>query len=146
MARSDLWVTTKIGEEERVKKKENSKDSSALIIQWNIHPLPQDQVEGALNMPASYNTVVARAQLAQQFHEHSRDQTRICQQLVHDQHLQQQGKLYVCKYLNVKVFVSVNVCDLVISPFFLWWVTLFMFGFGLKPRKLMVMEPLGTAQ
>ncbi|XP_069995576.1 RB1-inducible coiled-coil protein 1 isoform X3 [Penaeus vannamei] len=51
----------------------------------------QDQVEGALNMPASYNTVVARAQLAQQFHEHSRDQTRICQQLVHDQHLQQQG-------------------------------------------------------
>ncbi|CAL4073795.1 unnamed protein product [Meganyctiphanes norvegica] len=51
----------------------------------------KEQVEGALNMPASYNTVVARAQLAQQFHEHSRDQTRICQQLVHDQHLQQQG-------------------------------------------------------
>ncbi|XP_042209563.1 RB1-inducible coiled-coil protein 1-like [Homarus americanus] len=51
----------------------------------------KDQVEGALNMPASYNTVVARAQLAQQFHEHSRDQTRTCQQLVHDQHLQQQG-------------------------------------------------------
>ncbi|XP_071549123.1 RB1-inducible coiled-coil protein 1 isoform X2 [Panulirus ornatus] len=51
----------------------------------------KDQVEGALKMPASYNTVVARAQLAQQFHEHSRDQTRTCQQLVHDQHLQQQG-------------------------------------------------------
>ncbi|XP_068228950.1 RB1-inducible coiled-coil protein 1-like isoform X2 [Palaemon carinicauda] len=51
----------------------------------------KEQVEGTLNMPASYNTVVARSQLAQQFHEHSRDQTRICQQLVHDQHLQQQG-------------------------------------------------------
>ncbi|KAK7069828.1 Autophagy-related protein 11, partial [Halocaridina rubra] len=51
----------------------------------------KEQVEGTLNMPASYNTVVARAQLAQQFHEHSREQTRVCQQLVHDQHLQQQG-------------------------------------------------------
>ncbi|KAK3869762.1 hypothetical protein Pcinc_024947, partial [Petrolisthes cinctipes] len=50
----------------------------------------KEQVEGALNMPASYNTVVARAQLAQQIHEHTRDHTRACRQLVHDQHLQQQ--------------------------------------------------------
>ncbi|XP_069193835.1 RB1-inducible coiled-coil protein 1 isoform X1 [Procambarus clarkii] len=51
----------------------------------------KDQVEGTLNMPASYNTVVARAQLAQQFHEQSREEIRASQQLVHDQHLQQQG-------------------------------------------------------
>jgi RB1-inducible coiled-coil protein 1 len=51
----------------------------------------KDQVEISQNLPASYNTVVARAQLAQQFCELSRDQTRVCENLVHDQHLQQQG-------------------------------------------------------
>ncbi|XP_063852182.1 RB1-inducible coiled-coil protein 1-like isoform X2 [Scylla paramamosain] len=49
------------------------------------------QVEGCLNMPATYNTVVARTQLAQQFYEHASEVTRTCRQLVHDQHLQQQG-------------------------------------------------------
>ncbi|XP_067001491.2 RB1-inducible coiled-coil protein 1 isoform X3 [Anabrus simplex] len=51
----------------------------------------KEQVDGSLSMPATYNTVVVRAQLAQQFHELARDQTRICERLVHDQHLQQQG-------------------------------------------------------
>lgn len=51
----------------------------------------KDQVDTSLVMPATYNTVVARAQLAQQFCELSRDQTRVCERLVHDQHLQQQG-------------------------------------------------------
>ena len=40
---------------------------------------------------ATYNTVVARAQLAQQFYETAREITRVCEQLVHDQHLQHQG-------------------------------------------------------
>jgi RB1-inducible coiled-coil protein 1 len=35
--------------------------------------------------------VVARVQLAQQFYETGREITRVCEQLVHDQHMQQQG-------------------------------------------------------
>lgn len=42
-------------------------------------------------MPASYSTVVSRAQLAQEFCELAREQSKICERLVHDQHLQQQG-------------------------------------------------------
>ncbi|XP_063842262.1 uncharacterized protein LOC135089997 isoform X2 [Scylla paramamosain] len=42
-------------------------------------------------MPATYNSVVARTQLAQQFYEHASEVTRMCRQLVHNQHLQQQG-------------------------------------------------------
>ncbi|XP_046438218.1 RB1-inducible coiled-coil protein 1-like isoform X2 [Daphnia pulex] len=39
----------------------------------------------------TYQTVVARVQLAQQFYETGREITRVCEQLVHDQHMQQQG-------------------------------------------------------
>ena len=42
-------------------------------------------------MPAAYATVVARAHLAQQCCTLAREQVRTCEQLVHDQHLQQQG-------------------------------------------------------
>ncbi|XP_043593437.1 RB1-inducible coiled-coil protein 1 isoform X3 [Bombus pyrosoma] len=42
-------------------------------------------------MPATYQTLIARAQLAQQCCGLAREQTRICERLVHDQHLQQQG-------------------------------------------------------
>ncbi|XP_019617863.1 PREDICTED: RB1-inducible coiled-coil protein 1-like [Branchiostoma belcheri] len=52
---------------------------------------PRLQVEGCLNMPATYETVVARAQLALQFHDLAKDTVRSCEQLVHEQHLQQQG-------------------------------------------------------
>lgn len=34
---------------------------------------------------------MARAQLAQQLHETAREITHVCEQLVHDQHMQQQG-------------------------------------------------------
>lgn len=51
----------------------------------------KEQVEASSNMPATYSTVVARAQLAQQFCELAKEQTKICEKLVHDQHLQQQG-------------------------------------------------------
>ncbi|EFN87856.1 RB1-inducible coiled-coil protein 1 [Harpegnathos saltator] len=42
-------------------------------------------------MPATYQTLVSRACLAQQCCGLARDQTRACERLVHDQHLQQQG-------------------------------------------------------
>lgn len=51
----------------------------------------QTQIDTSLEMPATYQTLVARAQLAQQFCGLAREQTRICERLVHDQHLQQQG-------------------------------------------------------
>ncbi|KAK3908461.1 RB1-inducible coiled-coil protein 1 [Frankliniella fusca] len=68
----------------------------------------KEQVDSSLSMPASYNTVVVRSQLAQQFCELARDQTRICERLVHDQHLQQQGWAAVVANLedSVSVFRS----------------------------------------
>lgn len=51
----------------------------------------QSQIDASLGMPATYQTLVARAQLAQQCCGLAREQTRICERLVHDQHLQQQG-------------------------------------------------------
>ncbi|XP_029038343.1 RB1-inducible coiled-coil protein 1 isoform X2 [Osmia bicornis bicornis] len=51
----------------------------------------QCQIDASLAMPATYQTVVARVQLAQQCCGLAREQTRICERLVHDQHLQQQG-------------------------------------------------------
>uniref|UniRef100_A0A7G3ATQ4 RB1-inducible coiled-coil protein 1 n=1 Tax=Lutzomyia longipalpis TaxID=7200 RepID=A0A7G3ATQ4_LUTLO len=51
----------------------------------------KDQVERCLSLPANYNTVVKRAQLAQQIYELGREETRTCEKLVHEQHLQQQG-------------------------------------------------------
>ena len=51
----------------------------------------QSQVEGSLLMPPAYGTVVSRAQLALQIHEVDSEELKACEQLVHDQHLQQQG-------------------------------------------------------
>ncbi|XP_076291070.1 autophagy-related 17 isoform X3 [Lasioglossum baleicum] len=51
----------------------------------------QCQIDSSLAMPATYQTLVARAQLAQQCCMLAGEQTRICEKLVHDQHLQQQG-------------------------------------------------------
>ncbi|CAN8001479.1 unnamed protein product [Ixodes hexagonus] len=51
----------------------------------------QDGVEEVLNLPPSYNTVVTRTQLAQGFYDRARRETKACEMLVHDQHLQQQG-------------------------------------------------------
>ncbi|XP_026289060.1 RB1-inducible coiled-coil protein 1 isoform X1 [Frankliniella occidentalis] len=65
----------------------------------------KEQVDASLSMPASYNTVVVRSQLAQQYCELARDQTRICERLVHDQHLQQQGWAAVVANLEDSVSV-----------------------------------------
>lgn len=51
----------------------------------------KEVVENSLGMPAAINTVIKRAQIAQQFCELAREHTHICEELVHDQHLQQQG-------------------------------------------------------
>ncbi|KAF3420679.1 hypothetical protein E2986_02240 [Frieseomelitta varia] len=51
----------------------------------------QNQIDASLAMPATYQTLISRAQLAQQCCGLAREQTRICEKLVHDQHLQQQG-------------------------------------------------------
>ncbi|KRT86076.1 hypothetical protein AMK59_2, partial [Oryctes borbonicus] len=47
--------------------------------------------EATADLPHDYATVVHRTQLAQQFNEMAKEQAKICKQLVHDQHLQQQG-------------------------------------------------------
>lgn len=49
------------------------------------------QVDRCLELPATYNTVVTRAHLAQQICDLAKEETRICERLVHEQHLQQQG-------------------------------------------------------
>ncbi|KAK4880673.1 hypothetical protein RN001_008819 [Aquatica leii] len=49
------------------------------------------KVKESHDMPATYNTVSQRAQLAQQFYDSGREELKICQNLVHEQHLQQQG-------------------------------------------------------
>ena len=52
----------------------------------------KDKLETCLaDKETTYQTVAARAQLAQQLHETAREITRVCEQLVHDQHMQQQG-------------------------------------------------------
>lgn len=49
------------------------------------------EVEACLELPPTYNTVVRRAQLAQQICEMGREELKICEKLVHEQHLQHQG-------------------------------------------------------
>lgn len=89
---------------------------SKAIIESNVQPTPsidygcdvdlQHQIELSMEMPATYQTLVARAQLAQQCCALAREQTRICEKLVHDQHLQQQGWFAVVANLEdiIKMF------------------------------------------
>ncbi|KAL1124093.1 hypothetical protein AAG570_001863, partial [Ranatra chinensis] len=51
----------------------------------------KDEVDASLNLPASIKTVTVRSQLAQNMCELARQQAKICEKLVHDQHMQQQG-------------------------------------------------------
>ena len=50
-----------------------------------------ERVQSCIDMNPNYNTVVARAEMAQQLYEMAKQQLHICERLVHDQHLQQQG-------------------------------------------------------
>ncbi|XP_030839330.1 RB1-inducible coiled-coil protein 1 isoform X2 [Strongylocentrotus purpuratus] len=58
------------------------------------------QVEGLKNLPPSYSAVVARTQLALQFHEVAKEKLRLCEGLIHNQHLQQQGWMAVIANLD----------------------------------------------
>jgi len=49
------------------------------------------KVERALELPPLYSTVVARVSLAQALCDRARQLVQQCAQLVHQQHLQQQG-------------------------------------------------------
>jgi len=49
-----------------------------------------DKIEAARNMDATYQTMIYRAQLAHELFEMSKQEVKSCQQLVHEQHLQQQ--------------------------------------------------------
>jgi RB1-inducible coiled-coil protein 1 len=50
-----------------------------------------ERVQSCIDMNPNYNTVVARAEMAQQLYEMAKQQLHNCERLVHDQHLQQQG-------------------------------------------------------
>lgn len=43
------------------------------------------------NLPPVYPTVVRRCQIAIQFHDMAKEEYRLCEDMVHDQHLQMQG-------------------------------------------------------
>lgn len=62
-----------------------------LLLSFPAQDLKQ-KVESCLNdRETTYQTVAIRAQLAQQLYETAKEITRVCEQLVHDQHMQQQG-------------------------------------------------------
>ncbi|XP_065332852.1 RB1-inducible coiled-coil protein 1 isoform X2 [Cloeon dipterum] len=50
-----------------------------------------EETKYAIAMQPSYDTVLQRTKLAKKFFELAKEQTKVCEQLVHDQHLQQQG-------------------------------------------------------
>ncbi|XP_018567229.1 RB1-inducible coiled-coil protein 1 isoform X2 [Anoplophora glabripennis] len=74
---------------------------SKSVIESSTPPLPsidygsdgdlKDKLKECCDLPATLSTVTKRAQLAQQFQELAREQTKVCENLVLDQHLQQQG-------------------------------------------------------
>jgi RB1-inducible coiled-coil protein 1 len=68
-----------------------------------------EEVKIALKMLASYETVVKRTKLAQKFFDLAVDQTKVCEQLVHDQHLQQQGKLSNLTMINDVINLTLQV-------------------------------------
>uniref|UniRef100_A0A182P687 RB1-inducible coiled-coil protein 1 n=1 Tax=Anopheles epiroticus TaxID=199890 RepID=A0A182P687_9DIPT len=63
-------------------------------------------VRRSLELPVSYTTVAARAQLAQRIYEMGREELRRCESLIHEQHLQQQGWAAVVANMEdtIKVF------------------------------------------
>ncbi|TMW53832.1 hypothetical protein DOY81_001117 [Sarcophaga bullata] len=50
-----------------------------------------EQVDRCMELPAVYETVSIRAQLASRMCDLAREEDRLCERLVHEQHLQQQG-------------------------------------------------------
>lgn len=57
----------------------------------------------SMKLPISLDTVTLRTQLAIEYHEIAKKQLEFCENMVHDQHLQQQGNLYISSILFVIV-------------------------------------------
>ncbi|XP_024214865.1 RB1-inducible coiled-coil protein 1 isoform X2 [Halyomorpha halys] len=61
----------------------------------SIDPIPnadlKEEVDASLNLPPTIQTVNMRCQLAQQMCEQAKQISRVCDKLIHEQHLQQQG-------------------------------------------------------
>ncbi|XP_041357355.1 RB1-inducible coiled-coil protein 1-like isoform X2 [Gigantopelta aegis] len=72
----------------------------------------QSQVDGSLNMPPAYETVVSRTQLAVQIRDVDEEEMKACERLVHDQHLQQQGWAAVVANLEDITNALHQRCDL----------------------------------
>lgn len=51
----------------------------------------EEEVNRCLQMPAEYNTVVVRSKVAQKMYESATKEIKVCEKLVFEQHLQQQG-------------------------------------------------------
>lgn len=60
----------------------------------------KNEVDRCLELPATYNTVVRRAQLAQRIYELGKEELVNCDKLVHEQHLQHQGWMAVIANLE----------------------------------------------
>lgn len=60
----------------------------------------KEKVEASLTLKDAQSTVAVRATLAQEYVRCSSEQTRICETLIHDQHLQHQGWLAVVANLE----------------------------------------------
>ena len=61
-----------------------------------------DKVTAALKLDDTQSTVSIRATLAQEYVKASSDQTRVCEMLIHDQHLQ------VSIFIKYKVLFIIN--------------------------------------
>ena len=70
---------------------ENSSPPVSTIEHSNERDL-QPEVESSLSLPDTHNAVAVRATLSQEFVKVSRDQARVCESHIHDQHLQHQVK------------------------------------------------------
>lgn len=69
-------------------------ESDSLVRSSELVSSDQDmslELEAVVDMPPSFNTVVTRTQLAQEFCDRARVEVRTSELLVHEQHLQQQG-------------------------------------------------------
>uniref|UniRef100_A0A182MAP5 RB1-inducible coiled-coil protein 1 n=1 Tax=Anopheles culicifacies TaxID=139723 RepID=A0A182MAP5_9DIPT len=68
-------------------------------------------VRKCLELPSSFPTLVARAQLAQRIFEMGREELRRCENLVHEQHLQQQGWAAVVANMEDTIKVFQDRCE-----------------------------------
>jgi hypothetical protein len=74
--------------------------SSYFSLKINKDTDLKSEVDKCLELPATYNTVVRRALVAQQIHEQGKDELKNCDKLVHEQHLQHQGWMAVIANLE----------------------------------------------